>query len=294
MSEPIAQSRAMRETLSLALDVSGTPTTVLVLGETGAGKEHLARFLHRASPRAARPFSLLPCVALDLDAAAQALTHGGTVVFDEIADLTPQAQARLLLVLEQPRASRVIATSSRELSALVAAGQLRADLSYRLDVFPVRVPALRERPEDLALLAEALLTTAATALGRPALRLSGAAVAALSTQAFPGNVRELSNLLERAAVRARAPVLEAANLGLSPARPGSSLFPAALPVELFQLEQLAIAEALRRCSNNRTHAARLLGIGLRTLRQKLNGAPPRPLSPCAPLARPAFSAQVAA
>lgn len=271
MTDLIGVSAAMRETLAAALDVAGTSTTVLVTGESGAGKELLARLVHGASPRTALPFTLLSCVTLDAAAAEAALAHGGTVVLDEVAALSFEDQGRLLLLLEKPRSARVIGISNRDLPTLVLRGTLRADLYYRLDVFPLRMPALRERREDLVPLADLLLRQHALRLGRPALRLSGGALSALAAHAFPGNVRELGNVLERAAIRARAPVIEAAELGLGPALADTSQFPSALPLELSQLERLAIAEALRRSGGNRTHAARLLGLGLRTLRQKLNG-----------------------
>ena len=238
MNELIASSAAMRELLGAALDVAPTPTTVLIT----------------------------EAAAVD-----QALQHRGTVLIDELSALTHDAQAKLLALLEAPHSSRVIATSNRAPSALLDRGALRSDLYYRLDVYPLHVPALRERREDLAQLADKLLTRIAAGLGRTPFRLTGAALAALEGFDWPGNVRELANVLERSAIRAKGPLLDAADLPIEPRRNSPSPFPEHLPLDLEHLERLAIGEALRRTGGNRTHAARLLNIGVRTLRQKLNG-----------------------
>jgi two-component system response regulator FlrC len=268
--EPIAFSPAMRHALGAALDVASAPTTVLLTGETGSGKEVLARFIHQSSPRAALPFTLVGSANLDLEQVAAALEHGGTVMIDEVASIPLEVQGRLLALLEGSHASRVIATSHRNLTDLVDRGQLRSDLYYRLDVYPIVVPPLRERREDLAALADVLLARASTNLGRPAPRLTGEALGLLESQRWQGNVRELANVLERATIRTRGPLIEATDLGLAARPVDTSSFPSHLPLDLDQLERLAISEALRRTSGNRTHAARLLNIGLRTLRQKLN------------------------
>jgi DNA-binding NtrC family response regulator len=269
--EVIAFSPAMREAIGAALDVAPAPTTVLLTGESGAGKEVVARFIHSMSPRTSLPLTLVPCVSFEAAGVAAAMQHGGTVVLDEVSALTRDAQAQLLRLLEEPHPTRVIATSNRELADLVERGALRSDLFYRLDVYPVHVPALRDRREDLAALADTLLTRIASGLGRTPATMTGSALAALEAHDWPGNVRELANLLERAVIRARTPRLEGADLPLQQPRNFASPFPSSLPLGLEQLERLAISEALRRTSGNRTHAAKLLGIGLRTLRQKLNG-----------------------
>jgi DNA-binding NtrC family response regulator len=270
MNELVALSPAMRELVTACLDVASAPTTILLTGESGCGKERVARAIHRSSPRRALTFTLLSCSSFDEGEAMPAMGHGGSVLLDEVGALPLALQGRLLALLEGPRQSRIMASTNRDLPALVQQGAFRADLYYRLDVFPVRVPALRDRREDLGPLAEQLLAQHARSLGRPAARLSGGALCALGAHAFQGNVRELANLLERATLRARTASIEAADLGLAPSLHEASLFPAHLPIELERLERLAIAEALRRSDGNRTHAARLLGLGLRTLRQKLN------------------------
>lgn len=273
--ELVALSPAMQQALGAALDVAPAPTTVLLTGETGSGKEVLARFIHQAAQRASLPFTAIAGASLDLEQVDAALRHGGTLMIDEVGSIPIEAQARLLALLEGSHASRVIATSHRDLHDLVDKGQLRSDLYYRLDVFPITVPPLRDRKEDIAPLADMLLQRASQNLGRPAAKLTGEALGLLETQRWAGNVRELANTLERASIRARGPLIEAADFGFTPRPLDTSLFPTHMPLDLTQLERLAIAEALRRTAGNRTHAARLLNIGLRTLRQKLN-TPTRP------------------
>jgi two-component system response regulator FlrC len=302
---PIAASAAMREVLEAAEDVAATPTTVLLLGESGTGKELVARHLHARSGRPG-PWVAVNCAALPADLLESELfghergaftgaserragrfeqAHRGTLLLDEISELPLGLQAKLLRVLQErevdrvggqrpvPVDVRVVATSNRDLAEMVRAGQFRSDLYFRLDVFPIVIPPLRDRLDDLAPLAGALLAEAAAAAGRPVPALSPAALETLRRHPFPGNVRELRNLLERAVVRCRGAEVEPSHLGLSSARRAVVAPSAAeLPLHLATLERLAIAEALRRVGGNRTHAARLLGIGLRTLRNKLRAA----------------------
>lgn len=267
----IAFSSAMREAVGAAVDVAPAPTTVLLTGESGVGKEIVARFIHAMSSRASLPVTVLSCLVFDGDEVSAALRHGGTVIIDEISTLSRDAQAQWLRHLEGPHASRIIATSNRDLPELVERGALRSDLFYRLDVYPIHVPPLRDRTEDIAALCDILLTRVAHGLGRTPAKLTGGALAAIEAHDWPGNVRELANVLERAVIRARTPLIDATDLALQVTPNSASPFPSSLPLDLAQLERLAIAEALRRTGGNRTHAARLLHIGLRTLRQKLNG-----------------------
>ncbi len=333
-ASPVGASPAMREVMAAAGDVAPTPTTVLLLGESGTGKEMVARFIH-AQARRPGPWVAVNCAALPAELLESELfghekgaftgasdrhagrfeqAQRGTILLDEISELPFPLQAKLLRVLQErevdrvgghrpvPVDVRVIATSNRDLSEMVRRGLFRSDLYYRLNVFPIVLPPLRDRLEDLPALAAALVAEASRDLGRPAPRLDEAALEALRTHPYPGNVRELRNMLARALVRCRGPVLGLAHLSLAvvpalaatpfptttaPPHPtispaggeGVSLratdattlptFPGNFPIDLGELERLAIAEALRRVQGNRTHAARLLGIGLRTLRNKL-------------------------
>ncbi len=323
--EPVSVSLVMREVLEAARDVAPTPTTVLLLGESGTGKEIVARYLHALSQRPG-PWVAVNCAALPSELLESELfghergaftgaserhagrfeqAQRGTLLLDEASELSLPLQAKLLRVLQErevdrvgghrpvPLDVRVIATSNRDLGELVRRGLFRSDLFYRLNVFPIELPPLRQRREDLPALAADIVADAARTLGRPAPSLDSGALAALGTHPFPGNVRELRNLLERALVRCRGPVLSAAHLrltaltpspppasrpaeALSPrlgaaqdAPPGAKALPPDAPLDLARLEEMAIAEALRRTAGNRTHAAQLLGIGLRTLRNKL-------------------------
>ena len=348
---PVAESAIMREVLGAAEDVAMGNTTVLVLGESGTGKEVIARYIHRCSPRASGPWVAVNCAAMPAELLESELfghergaftgaaerrvgrieqADKGTLLLDEISELPLTLQAKLLRVLQErevdrvggrrpiPVDVRIIATSNRSLAEMVAAREFRTDLYYRLNVFPIVLPPLRDRAEDIPALAEQLVRVVSDGLGRSAPVLSAEALQALGRYTFPGNVRELGNILERALVRCRRPVLGADELDLpaeattpgihSPptslaasasaastfwpssfGTPGASAIgtsggaqgrpgvaaepgrlPEGLPLDLGALERLAIAEALRRDGGNRTHAARRLGISVRTLRNKLS------------------------
>jgi DNA-binding NtrC family response regulator len=271
MNDLVSQSRAMQEAVAAALDVAASPTTVFLRGEHGTGKRRFARFIHEHSKASARPFVEVNPTTFEVAQIEVQLQSAGTLLFDEIGSLSQEHQAHLLRLLELPHTARIIASTSEAPERLVETGRLRSDLFYRLDVYPLRVPALRERRDDLSRLAQVLLVKAAQRLGRAAPTMSSGALVSLEQADFPGNVRELENVLERALIRSRTPTIEASSLALAPPRVDGGLFPEGLPLDLGELERLAITEALRRVNGNRTHAARLLGIGLRTLRQKLNG-----------------------
>ncbi len=326
----VANSPAMQEVLAAIGDVAPAPTTVLLLGESGTGKEVVARTIHRRSPRRDGPYVAVNCAALPAELLESELfghergaftgaaerragkveqADKGTLLLDEISEMPLPLQAKLLRVLQErevdrvgghrpvPVDIRVIATSNRDLARMVTNGQFRADLYYRLNVFPIRLPALRERGADLPDLCAQLLKETADQLGIAPPLLTSAALQALLRERFPGNVRELGNLLERSLIRCRGTSIDVTHLGLKATSlapffvntvssphsselgladnvaaphtgiPGS--FPVSFPLDLNSLERLAIGEALRRTQGNRTHAARILGIGLRTLRNKL-------------------------
>jgi two-component system response regulator FlrC len=319
----------MQDVMSAVEDVSRANTTVLLLGESGTGKEVFARYIHGLSPRSTGPWIAVNCAALPSELLESELfghergsftgaadrrigrieqADHGTLLLDEISEMPLGLQVKLLRVLQErevdrvggarsvPVDVRIIATSNRDLGAMVARGEFRADLYYRLSVFPISLPPLRERREDIPVLAAKLTEEIASRLGRPAPLLSSEALAALVAYEYPGNVRELANILERALVRCHGPSVPMqhiaaalAAVGISSIRPRPSegkstppthplaiepVLPSAgllgdLPLALADLERIAILEALRRVGGNRTHAARLLGISLRTLRNKL-------------------------
>ena len=289
-------SPAMEPVVEALEKVAPTNATVLLLGESGTGKELAARTIHQRSPRARGPFVPVNCAALSesllesevfghekgafTGASSRRrgrleLAEGGTLFLDEVAELKPELQAKLLRVLQDRRFERVggsqtleadvrwIAATNREPEALVKSGRLRNDLYHRLAVFPIHLPPLRERREDIPALARQLLKGIGRDLGRPGLRLETEAEQALVHADWPGNVRELANALERAAILAGAPVLGLSHLSLGAAPrqvDGSTLA---------DMEREAISRALAESGGNRRRAAERLGIGLRTLYDKL-------------------------
>ncbi len=285
--------------------VAPTQATVLLLGESGTGKEVAARAVHRWSPRRDGPFVALNCAAVAeplleselfghekgafTGATARRrgrleLAAGGTVFLDEIAELRPELQAKLLRVIETKRFERVggsrtleadvrwLAATNRDLAERLASGAFRDDLYHRLAVFPVRMPPLRERREDILPLARHLLERIGWDLGRATPRLDRRAEAALQAGPWPGNVRELANALERAAILAGdAPITaELVSAGERPGA-GAAIEPEAEPSPrtLEELERRAIERALARHGGHRQRAAEELGIGVRTLYEKL-------------------------
>ncbi|MCX8004373.1 MAG: sigma 54-interacting transcriptional regulator [Burkholderiaceae bacterium] len=304
----IGTSPAALEVKRQARRAAAIDAPVLLTGETGTGKELLAQAIHAASRRAARPFiavnvAAVPETLLEAEFFGVApgaytgaqrsaregkfkLADGGTLFLDEIGDMPLAAQAKLLRALQEqeiePLGSnrvqrvdvRVIAATSCDLAQRVEAGRFRADLFYRLNVLPVRVPPLRERLQDLEALAEALLADIAARSGMPQRDLAPDALPVLAAHAWPGNVRELRNVLEQAAMLTDAPHLTAADLAriLTPARAEPSAPPSAaqpLPQKIAQLEREAIRAALAATGGNKASAAKLLGISRATLYEKL-------------------------
>ena len=301
---------------------SGSP--VLLLGETGTGKELLAHAIHAASGRASGPFvsvniAAVPDTLLEAEFFGVApgaytgaerkgrvgkfkLADGGTLFLDEIGDMPPGLQAKLLRALQEgeieplgsnqlvPFDARVVAATSRDLPALVASGQFREDLYYRLNVLPVRVPPLRERRGDIPALIEVLGEDMAHR-GSPPPELSASAVALLAAQQWRGNIRELRNVLEQAALRADSDRLDAGQMeallrqsGLAqiqpalppePAPPDASALLRPLAEQVAELEHRAIAAAMQTTGGNKLAAARLLGISRATLYERLDARQPR-------------------
>ena len=296
----LAVDPAMRAALAQLEKVAPTDATVLLVGESGTGKEVAAKTIHRRSARRDGPFVAVNCAALSdslleselfghekgafTGASAQhrgrfELADGGTLFLDEVAELRPPLQAKLLRVLQERRFERVggtrtlevdlrlVAATNLDLGAELRAGRFREDLYHRLAVFPVRLPALRERPGDILPLAEHLLERIGARLGKAGLSLDEAARRALLAHTWPGNVRELSNALERAAILSESRVLGAGDLVLAaPMAPSPAVAAAG---NLRDVEREAIRQALLATAGHRKKAADRLGIGLRTLYEKL-------------------------
>ncbi len=290
---------------------AAVPTTVLITGESGVGKELVARALHDQSERRGKPFLVVNCGALPEALMESELfghergaftgahrstlgifreAEGGTVLLDEVGELPAALQVKLLRVLQSRRVRpvgganelpvdvRVLAATNRDVEAEVRDGRFRQDLYYRLNVIRIRVPALRERREDVAATAERFVHRFALELGKPVLSLEADAIRALEAYPFPGNVRELENMMERAVALASSSAIGLGDLppevsGLS-ASPSPAL--AQLPEEgcvldavLGELERRLMLQALERTGGVRKSAARLLGISFRSMRYRL-------------------------
>ena len=313
----VVEDARTRELLALAGKVADTDATVLLTGESGTGKEVFARHIHAHSPRRAKPFVAINCAAIPenlLEATlfgyekgaftgaqtAQAgkfeQADGGTLLLDEISEMPLALQAKLLRVLQEREVERVggkkpirldlrvLATSNRDMAGEVAAGRFREDLYYRLNVFPLAIPALRERPGDILPLARHFLARHSEHIGRHA-RLAEDAAEAMLAHRWPGNARELDNAMQRALILAAGGVINADTvrmcLGAVPAMPASAAAPAAnfaaspgvgtaaSPANMKTLEREHILSTLRAVGGSRKKAVEKPGISERTLRYKL-------------------------
>jgi two-component system response regulator FlrC len=304
----IAIDPAMRSVLDMAVRVAVTDATVLLTGESGVGKEVAARYLHSHSPRHEGPFVAVNCAAIPENLVESTLfghekgsftgaigayagkfeqAQGGTLLLDEISELPLNAQAKLLRILQEkmverlggrlpiPLDVRVLAASNRDLGAWVKEGRFREDLYYRLNVFPLEVPPLRQRKADILPLARHFLKSYAGMVGRDGFTLSSAAEAALTVYGWPGNIRELSNVMQRAMILAAGSRIEPDNLLLPRNHPEPSLPVAeatedeARPSQIRDMEKTMILETLERLNGSRKRTAEELGISERTLRYKL-------------------------
>ena len=287
------ESAAWRGALRQAALVARTDTTVLITGESGTGKEIVARFIHGASPRSKRTFVALNCAALpeqlleselfgyEKGAFTSAqhskpgqieLAAGGVLFLDEIGELTLAAQAKLLRFLQEREFQRlggtrplkanvrVIAATNQDLAKAVDRRTFREDLFYRLNVFDIHVPSLRERPDDILSLSKAILEEIGERFGQPAAKLTAEARAALLRHEWPGNVRELRNALERAAIVSENGSIEAADLVLIGRVANSAQATTTSTSNLHDLERDTIAKVLRDTRGNKASAATRLGL----------------------------------
>ena len=298
----LAHSSPMRTVMGLIDRAAQRDTPILLIGESGTGKELLARALHRKSPRSAGPFVAVNCSAIPETLLESELfghrrgaftdarddqrglfqsAERGTIFLDEIGDMAPALQGKLLRVLQEkevhplgapapvPTDVRIITATHRDLGTLVADGRFREDLLYRINVIEVRVPPLRERPDDLEPLVHHLLRKHGARLGKPGCTVAAAAMARLRQHVWPGNVRELENVIERALVLGTAAVINVDDLPERlrdhPAANGCG----AAGRRLADVEREHILRTLRDVKGNKTAAARLLGLNRKTLYRKL-------------------------
>jgi two-component system response regulator AtoC len=303
----IAEDPAMRRVIDFVETVADSEATLLVTGESGVGKEVVARHIHRRSRRASGPFVAVNCAALpdtlleselfgfekgSFTGAVQSrpgkfeLASGGTILLDEISEMPAALQAKLLRVLQEhtidpigaraPLAVdiRVIATSNRDMGEAVERGDFRQDLFYRLNVITVEIPPLRERPRDVEPLARFFVRKHALRNGRPVPALTAEVLDHLRGQPWPGNVRELENFVERAVLLTRGEEMRVADLHLTSRRAISAALPTVSseprPTTLADMERHMIVSTLRDTGGNRTRAAELLGVSVRTIRNKIH------------------------
>ncbi|NLF38547.1 sigma-54-dependent Fis family transcriptional regulator [bacterium] len=322
----IGRSPLMRDVFQLITQVAPTDATVCLLGESGTGKELVANAVHQHSRRADKPFIKVNCAAIaatlleselfghekgSFTGAVQQrkgrfeLADGGTLLLDEISEMSPELQAKLLRILQEQSFERVggsttlrvdvrvIAATNADLRARIAEGKFREDLYYRISVFPIPIPPLRARRDDIPLLVDHFIRLHSASMKKTIGGISPAALDAIIAHDWPGNVRQLENAIERACVMARegqsidlahlppdvsGRAAQAAPALVPPALPAQQPAPAAaaaaaplLPADatMDDLERMAIEQALMRSKGNRTQAARALKIGLKTLYRKI-------------------------
>lgn len=310
-SDLIAADPAMKKVIALADQVAASEASILITGESGVGKEVIAKYLHSKSRRADKPLISINCAAIPENLLESELfghekgaftgavarrigkfeeADGGTILLDEISEMDVRLQAKLLRVLQERVVDRVggakpvkinirvIATSNRNLAEVVKEGSFREDLLFRLNVVNLHVPPLRERPADVVALAEHFAKKYAVVNGVSVRRLSESARLAVASARWPGNVRELENAMHRAVLLAVGPEIDRDAIRLPD---GSSPQQKSLPQNdaetgetlvgrtVAEVEQALILQTLDHCLGNRTHAATILGISIRTLRNKL-------------------------
>ncbi len=315
----ITSDPSMQTVMALADQIAASDASILITGESGVGKEVMARYVHKRSRRADRPFISVNCAAIPENLLESELfghekgaftgavarrigkfeeADGGTLLLDEISEMDGRLQAKLLRAIQEREIDRVggqrpvkvniriLATSNRDLAQWVREGRFREDLLYRLNVVNLRLPPLRERPADVVALAEHFAKKYAKANGVPERAISAEAKRRLALHRWPGNVRELENAIHRAVLLSVGPEINEAGIRLPDGKPLSSADAGAQTASraaeaadaatrslvgqtVAEVEQQLILDTLSHCLGNRTHAANILGISIRTLRNKL-------------------------
>jgi two-component system response regulator FlrC len=300
-SEIITNNETMKKLLQLAANVALSDMTVLILGESGTGKELLARYIHRSSRRREKPLIAVNCAAIpdnlleselfgfekgaftgavEKKIGKFELAHGGTILLDEIGEMSSTLQAKLLRVLQEkeidriggkhpvPVDVRVIATTNRDLRKEITEGRFREDLYYRLSVFPLKLPPLRERQEDIKPLAEHFAKKYSTQLNKHISGFTDETIEFLKTRQWRGNIREFENAIQRAVLIARSDTI-----GIEDFMFDDNLSQGSLQnnSSIKDMEMDLILKTLEETKGNKTKAAKILGISVRTIRNKLNG-----------------------
>lgn len=296
--EILTQNPKMHKIVSIAENLAASDITVLVYGESGTGKEILARQIHRMSRRADKPFVAVNCAAIpdnlleselfgyekgsftgaiERRTGKFELAKGGTILLDEVGEMSMTLQAKLLRVLQEKEIDRiggnepiavdvrVIATTNKDLYKECSEGRFREDLYYRLNVFPVKLPALRERPEDITFLALHFMKTFSAYAGKEIKGFSENAIALLKNRQWRGNVRELENVVQRAVFLSKGKLINSEDLLLEDVTAKT-----AMNGNLKNMEKELILQTLKDVNGNKTKAARMLGVSVRTIRNKLN------------------------
>lgn len=299
----LGTSPAIREAVELARKVASTAATVLVTGETGTGKEVFAQAIHQNSPRAKRSFVAVNCSAFSKDLLESELfghragaftgavkdkkglfeeASGGTIFLDEVGEMAFDLQAKLLRVIESGEFIkvgetkptkvdvRIVAATNRDLQCEIREGRFREDLYYRLSVFRIHLPPLRERPEDIEAYVRMFAARFGEKMGRRVERIEPDYLNLMRLHDWPGNVRELRNVVERSLIMSEGSVLRASDLPLEMQRIGGGDAPGAGALDLASVEREHIARVLRQAGGNKTRAAALLGIGVTTLYRKID------------------------